>query len=65
MTQAKIDTIAENVLTFTQSAIDVLGSNGRITKFKCPLCGGVAVAGRAGKDKHLFASCECGMRVQE
>lgn len=65
MTQAKIDTLAENILTFTQSAIDVLGSNGRITKFECPLCGGVAVAGRAGKDKHLFASCECGMRVQE
>ena len=65
MTQKEIDTIAENVLTFTQSAINVLGSKGRITKFKCPLCGGVAVAGRAGKDKHLFASCECGMRVQE
>ena len=65
MTQTKIDALAEDMLTFMQSAIDVLGSNGRITKFKCPLCGGVAVAGRAGKDKHLFASCECGVRVQE
>ena len=65
MTQKEIDALAENMLTFTQSAISVLGSDGRITKFKCPLCGGVAVAGRAGKDKHLFASCECGMRVQE
>ena len=62
MTQKEIDTLAEDMLTFMQSAIDVLGSNGRITKFKCPLCGGVAVA---GKDKHLFASCECGVRVQE
>lgn len=65
MAQTKIDVLAENILTFTQTAIDVLGSDGRITKFKCPLCGGVAVAGRAGKGKHLFASCECGMRVQE
>ena len=65
MTQTKIDVLAENMLTFIQSANDALSSNGRITKFKCPLCGGVAVAGRAGKDKHLFASCECGMRVQE
>lgn len=65
MTQTEIDTLAENMLAFTQSAIDACGSNGRITKFKCPLCGGVAVAGRAGENKHLFASCECGIRVQE
>lgn len=65
MTQTKIDVLAENMLTFIQSANDALSNNGRITKFKCPLCGGVAVAGRAGKDKHLFASCECGVRVQE
>ena len=65
MIQTKIDTVAEDMMTFMQSAVDALSGNGRITKFKCPLCGGVAVAGRIEKNNHLFASCECGVRVQE
>ena len=43
MTQKEIDVLAENMLTFIQSANDALSNNGRITKFKCPLCGGMRV----------------------
>lgn len=47
-------------------AASKVAKRGKITNFACTRCGNPnAVASRTDKEGHLFASCDCGMRVCE
>lgn len=47
-------------------AASKVAKRGKITNFTCTKCGNPkAVASRTDKEGHLFASCDCGMRLCE
>lgn len=56
----------EKFLAFLGSATSTIEQRGKTFEWKCPICGGKAVGGKARSNGHIHAKCnDCNMEVMQ